>query len=184
MTEWRTDNLEFIGGHAATLLGDPRLVDTDRGKAIEFDGVDDGILLDVNPLQGLARFAIEIVFQPAADGPEEQRFLHVEETSTGNRALIELRMNRESRWTLNTFMRTGETGLTLLDRSVTYSAGQWHTATLTYDGETMTHAVDGVVEQSGTIRFAPLGAGRTSIGVRQNQVSWFKGRIHLIRFRS
>ena len=45
----------------------------------------------------------------------------------------------------------------------------------------MMHFVDGVRERSGDPRFRPLGAGRTSIGVRQNRVSWLRGRIHLIR---
>ena len=29
--------------------------------------------------------------------------------------------------------------------------------------------------------FKPLGAGSTSIGVRMNRVSWFKGRIAKVR---
>jgi acetyl esterase/lipase len=45
----------------------------------------------------------------------------------------------------------------------------------------MSHYVDGVLEATGAVAFKPLGRGRTSIGVRQNRVSWFKGRIHTIR---
>jgi hypothetical protein len=45
----------------------------------------------------------------------------------------------------------------------------------------MIQYVDRVREAGGAVRFKPLGAGRTSIGVRQNRVSWFKGRIYLIR---
>src|SRR5438128_1966313 len=40
---WTFDRLDRIGGHKTTVLGDPRLVDTPVGKAIEFDGVDDAI---------------------------------------------------------------------------------------------------------------------------------------------
>ena len=36
-------------------------------------------------------------------------------------------------------------------------------------------------ELSGPTTFVPLRGGRTSLGVRQNRVSWFKGRIHSIR---
>ena len=43
--EWRLDNLEQIGGHAVTIVGEPAVVDTDRGRAIQFDGVDDGLLI-------------------------------------------------------------------------------------------------------------------------------------------
>ena len=52
---------------------------------------------------------------------------------------------------------------------------------VTFDGQTMKHYVDGVLEQSGDVAFKPLAAGRTSVGVRQNRVFWFKGRIRQIR---
>ena len=38
---WTFDRLDRIGNHPTTVLGDPRVVDTPVGKAIEFDGVDD-----------------------------------------------------------------------------------------------------------------------------------------------
>ena len=70
-----------------------------------------------------------------------------------------------------------------LDRARTHPA-RWHVATLTFDGATMTHYVDGVRELSGPVAFKPLRAGRTSIGVRQNLISWFKGRISEVRITS
>jgi hypothetical protein len=178
---WNVDSLSRIGGHTVTVVGSPRVVDTDRGKAIEFNGETDGIFLDTNPLAGLQQFTIEIEFQPAAVGPEEQRFLHFQETQTENRALVELRLTPAGVWSLDTYLRYGETGLTLLDRNITHPAGRWHKAALTFDGRTMTHYVNGVREQSGDVEFKPLATGRTSIGVRQNQISWFKGRIRWIR---
>jgi acetyl esterase/lipase len=178
---WTVDNLSSIGGHPVQVLGNPRVVSTDVGPAVEFDGVDDGLLLDVNPLQGLPRFTVEVFFQPDADGPEEQRFFHAEEAGTGNRALIELRRLSEAKWTLDTYLRQGQAGLTLLDRSRLHVTGRWHVASLTYDGKTMTHFVNGQKELSGETAFGPLGAGTTSIGVRQNKVSFFKGRIRQIR---
>ena len=42
---WELDNLEEIGGHKVTVVGEPKVIDTPQGKAIEFDGVDDGIFL-------------------------------------------------------------------------------------------------------------------------------------------
>ncbi len=55
-------------------------------------------------------------------------------------------------------------------------------AALVHDGREMAHYVDGQREASGPLAFRPLGPGRTSIGVRQNRVSWFRGRIRAIRF--
>jgi beta-xylosidase/acetyl esterase/lipase len=178
---WTLDNLSKIGGHAVTVAGAPRVVQTPGGRAIEFNGTTDGLFVDANPLVGLERFTIDVLFEPAADGPEEQRFVHFEEAGSGNRALIELRRLPDATWTLDTFLRHGAASLTLIDRARTHPTGRWHTASLTYDGATMTHYVDGVREASGSVAFRPLAAGRTSIGVRQNRVSWFKGRIREIR---
>lgn len=180
-TYWRLDNLDRIGGHPVTIAGRPSVVATDIGPAIAFDGQDDGIFIEANPLGGLTRFTVEVVFQPAPDGPEEQRFLHFEEPASGNRALVELRLLGDTRWTLDTYLRSGDAGLTLLDRERAHLSARWHVAALTYDGKTMSHFVDGRRELSGSTVFAPLAGGRTSIGVRQNRVSWFKGLIHSIR---
>src|SRR5688500_14804837 len=103
--EWRIDNLQSIGGHAVTTVGTPRVVQTDRGPAVEFDGAGDGLLINVNPLAGLERFTVHVTFKPAPDGGEEQRFVHFEEAQTENRALIELRLSN-GRWALDTFLRS------------------------------------------------------------------------------
>jgi hypothetical protein len=180
---WRLDNLERIGGHALRTLGAPRVVETDRGPAIAFNGTTDGLLIDANPIAGLSAFTIDVLLQPDAGGREEQRFLHIEESGdTGSRALIELRMlPGGDSWSLDTFLRNREKGLTLLDRSKSHPAGRWHTVTLAYDGRVMQHSVNGHLELSGEIEFPTHRGGRTSLGVRQTLVSWFKGRIHTVR---
>ena len=179
--EWRIDDLQSIGGHPVTVLGSPRVVDTDLGKAVEFNGVADGLFVENNPLAGLATFTVEVLFSPAADGGAEQRFVHFEEAKTGNRALIELRLLPGASWCLDTYLRYGEAALTLIDREKTHPATGWHAAALVYDGKTMTQYVDGVRELAGEVSFTALGPGASSIGVRQNRVSWFKGRIRTIR---
>jgi hypothetical protein len=178
---WRLDNLEAIGGHRVAMAGAPKVVETPSGTAVEFNGLTDGLFLDVNPLAGLERFTIEVLFEPAADGPEEQRFLHVEEAGTGNRALVELRSLPDASFCLDTFLKHGDASLTLIDRLAAHPVSRWHAAALTFDGATMAHYVDGVQEASGRVAFRALGPGRTSIGVRLNRLSWFKGRIRLIR---
>ena len=178
---WPLDNLSRIGGHAVTLIGTPRVVTTPGGPAVEFDGAADGLLLDVNPIEGLAQFTVEAVFEPAPDGPAEQRFIHISENGSERRLMMETRLLPDRLWAFDTYLRMEAPGLTLLDRAKTHPAGTWHAGALIYDGKTMTSYVDGVRELSGEVTFAPLKAGRISIGVRQNLVSWFKGRIRLIR---
>ena len=178
---WPLDNLVRIGGHSVTVVGAPRVVSTTVGRAIEFNGATDGLVVEVNPIDGLDRFTVEALFEPSPDGPEEQRFLHISETGSERRLMMETRMLPDRTWCLDTYLRMEAPGLTLIDRVKTHSADSWHVASLTYDGRTMTSYVDGVRELSGEVSFAPLKPGRTSIGVRQNLVSWFKGRIALVR---
>jgi hypothetical protein len=181
-TTWVIDNTTAIGGAAVKVVGAPRVVETEVGRALEFNGASDGIFVEANPLEGLAQFTLEVLFSPAADGPPEQRFVHVEDTREGgNRALIETRMLGGGAWSLDTFLKQGTASLALLDRTLTHPANRWHVASLAYDGRTMTHYVDGVRELSGEVAFGPLGPGRTSLGVRQNLVYWFKGRIRMLR---
>jgi hypothetical protein len=158
------------------------VVDTPVGKAVEFNGATDGLFLDINPLAGLRQFTVEMLVEPAPDGPAEQRFLHIQEAAIDGRALIELRLTPDRTWCLDTFLKQGPVGLTLIDRTVRHPAGSWHAVGLTYDGATMVSYVDGKRELEGQIVLAPQGQGRTSIGVRQNRVSWFKGRIRMVRF--
>ena len=66
---WRVDNLEEIGGHAVTVAGSPRVVPTDIGPAVAFNGVSDGLFVEASVLEGLSRFTLDLVFQPDADGP-------------------------------------------------------------------------------------------------------------------
>ena len=157
---WTLDNLARIGGHAVTVIGTPRVVSTPVGKAVEFNGATDGFTLDVNPIEGLAQFTVEALFEPAPDGPEEQRFLHVSETGSERRLMMETRILPDRTWCLDTYLRMEAPGLTLLDRAKTHPAGRWHAASLTYDGKTMTSYVDGVRELSGEVVFEPLKAGR------------------------
>lgn len=46
---WNLDNLECIGGHKVSVVGKPRVIETDQGKAIEFDGREDGLVPGRNP---------------------------------------------------------------------------------------------------------------------------------------
>jgi xylan 1,4-beta-xylosidase len=180
-TVWTIDNTTRIGGHAVTLRGEPRAVPTSIGTALEFDGVDDGVFVESNPLEGLSRFTVEAIVQPKAGGAEEQRFLHIQESGAEDRALIEIRQLADGRWCLDSYLRDGDSQLTLIDRGRLHEPRRWYAVALTYDGRTMTHYVDGVRQGSGEVRFSALGAGPTSIGVRQNGVSWFKGLIREVR---
>src|SRR5437660_296784 len=75
---WTFDRTDKIGGHAVTVVGHPRVIDTPAGKAIEFNGVDDGIYIDVHPLAGAETYTWEAIFRPDG-GQAEQRWFHLEQ---------------------------------------------------------------------------------------------------------
>ena len=180
-TVWRVDQTGSIAGHTPTVLGAPRAVESPHGKVLSFDGVRDGLIVPANPLAGCEVFTIEVLFRPAAGGPEEQRFLHVEDES-GARALIETRLTPDGQWALDTFLLSGENRLPLLDRTRLHPANTWHWVALRYDGRRLSSFVNGVKELEGEVAFPPMKPGRVSLGVRQNLVYWFKGEIAEVRF--
>ena len=177
---WVFDDIHSIGGASVGLLGSPVVRHNGKFAALKFDGVRDGLILPYDPLQGLHRFTIEILFRPDLEGPPEQRFFHTED-KTGRRVLVELRL-ADGRWCLDTFLRDSLTQYrTLIDRTKTHAAGQWYWIALVYDGSAMAHYVSGVKELDGPVQFSPMSEGETSVGVRLNRVSWFKGEIREAR---
>jgi hypothetical protein len=159
------------------------LVTDEARTSIRFNGVSDGLILSTNPVDGWDQFTVEVFFKPDSDGPEEQRFVHFQDENA-NRGLIETRINPDGRWALDTFLYNSslDSGLTLLDRDINHPGDDWVWAALTYDGTTMSHYVNGNKELEGDIEFGPIGPGMISLGVRLNQVHWFKGEIQEIRF--
>ncbi len=171
------DRFDSVGGAVPAVLGAPVIAE----RAVRFDGVDDGLILPVNPLAGLAAFTIEVLLRPDTGGPEEQRFLHVEDEA-GARALLELRVNPDGRWALDTFLRDGPRELPLVDRAKSHPIGVWHWVALRYDGRTLSHYVNGRFELEGPVAFRPMAPrGRYSLGVRLNRVSWFRVSIGEVR---
>ena len=181
-TVWTLDNIKSIGGHRPRVLGAPRIASAATGgPALLFNGKSDGLILPVNPLRGLSKFTIEILFRPDADGLPAQRFVHIQD-DRDSRVMIETRLISSLSWSLDTFMLSGESGRPLLDRTRRHPTGRWTWVALVYDGKTMSDYVNGVKELEGPVNFAPMADGRMSLGVRLNRVYWFKGSIKELRF--
>jgi hypothetical protein len=178
---WTVENTATIGGHPVTVVGAPKISDTEHGRAVCFNGVDEGLVVEANPLAGLAEFTLEVLFKPEPGGAPEQRFVHMAEDGSENRALVELRMAPEGPWYLDTYLHKDDAKLALVRPETKHAAGTWYWAALTYRDGHMRHFVNGVEEAAGAVRMAPLGGGKTSIGVRLNRVSWFRGCIREVR---
>jgi hypothetical protein len=182
---WRVETTAVVGETKPLILGAPRAVVEDGRKAVRFNGTSDGLILDTNPLHGQRAFTIEVLFKPDGDGPPAQRFVHLEDVAE-NRALVETRITPDKKWYLDTFLfaKATDKGVTLVDKERLHPCDRWYWAALVYDGTTMSHYVNGVKELDGAIAFGPMKEGRTSLGVRLNQVFWFKGAIAELRLHS
>ena len=181
MTEtWAFDRLDRIGGHVTTVLGSPRVIDASVGKAIEFDGIDDAILVGVHPLAGAATFTWEAIFRPDG-GARAQRWFHLQEDGSQNRMLFEIRVAGDQ-WFLDAFAYSNGNEKALINKAALHAVGQWYHVAAVYDGTTYSNYVNGVKQLDFPIVLAPQQAGRTSIGVRVTLVDYFKGAIHSTRF--
>ena len=95
------DRLDRIGEHATTIHGNPRVIETPIGKAVEFDGVDDALFVEVHPLAGAKTFTWEAIFRPDG-GSIEQRWFHLQEAGSESRMLFEIRVVGDH-WFLDSF---------------------------------------------------------------------------------
>lgn len=176
---WEVNNLSEIGGMPVTKYGNPKVVNFGSFNAIEFDGVDDGILLNQNPVANADAFTLEVVFMPYSGGETEQRFVHVQQDDD-NRMLIELRSYNDE-WFLDTFIKSGSANRALYAEDFLHANESWHHAALVYENGRMWHYVDGELEMDSTMAYVTQATGTTSLGMRQNFRSYFKGAIRILR---
>jgi len=184
---WNLNRTDSIGGFVAAPLNEyPSSLSTIQGDALLFDGINDALFIQNNPLDDASSFTIEVIFRPdSSTNPNnaEQRYIHIRsQANDARRILLELRLTADQKWFLDTYIRSEVNNLTLKDSNKTHQTGKWYHAALVYDKGTMRHYVNGVEEGSGKVTFLPIENGQISIGARQNPRSWFKGAIRLIKF--
>jgi len=179
---WRLDDPKAVAGLPAEVLGAPRIEGPEGARYAVFNGHSDGFILPASPLAGWRAFTIEVLFRPDADGPKEQRFIHLQDVTT-RRLTLETRI-LDGQWALDTYLADGPSRRTLLDLKLLHPCDRWYWAALRYDSQTMTSLVNGKKELAGPVTFAPMVAAHSGIGVRLNRVYWFKGAIRELRFYS
>jgi len=165
------------------LYGTPKLIDTRLGAAVEFDGEDDGVLLNSVPVAGMEEFTIEMIFKPYGNAAFEQRFLHMGEFR-GARIMFESRVNEDNTWYFDAFVHLGDkaNSKALIDPSKTHPTDHWYNLTLVVGRDGIESCVNGVKECSYPLPYRPvISGGTSSVGVRQNLVCWFKGAVFKIK---
>ena len=184
MKEWNLSSMDSVGGHETEIVGSPRLIATDTGRAVEFDGVGDALVVDTNPVMGFEAFTAEVIFQPYPGGLFAQRFFHVQEGDSDNRLLFETRLTDDGEWFLDTCLQAGAEGQVLFAEDFVHAIGPWYHAAVVVSDGWFRHYVDGELELETEIAFTPLGQGKPCVGVRINRVCWYKGAMRTARFSS
>ena len=67
----------MIGGHKTEVLGHPAVIESPYGKAVEFHGDGDAVIVPEHPLAGAKAFTWEVIFRPDSGGAEAQRFFQL-----------------------------------------------------------------------------------------------------------
>jgi hypothetical protein len=183
---WRFHRTDKLGGHKTEVHGHPTVISSPDGKAVEFHGDGDAIIVPEHPLAGATAFTWEVIFHPDADGPEAQRFFHIAEQdpATGkdsdNRLLFEIRIV-DKQWCLDSFAGNRGANLTLLNCKALHPLGPWYRVTTVWDGKVMKNYVGDELQGEGPLAMGPEGPGRSSIGMRLNRVYPFKGAVLMSR---
>jgi hypothetical protein len=178
---WTFDRLDGIAGHKTKVEGHPRVIDWRGGKAMEFNGVDDALFIEAQPLKDAATFSWEVIFRPDPGGHPEQRFFHLQERDTQDRFLFEIRL-KAGNWFLDSFVMSKAGSKALFNSDHEHLLGEWYHVAQVYDGHAYRNYVNGILENEAEVAFTPNGAGETSVGVRFNHRDYFKGAVAKARF--
>lgn len=178
-TEWLVAALLQNKTEETNALGNPKIVDSPYGDAVAFDGIDDALFLKEMPLKGLESFTVEMIFKPETNAVFEQRVLQIGEI-TGDRMLLEIRAV-DTNWYFDGFVASKGVKLALANEELIHPLGKWYHVAFVVTPNSLTTFVNGIQELQQNYTFNPIKQGQTSIGVRMNKVSWFKGAIYKIQ---
>jgi hypothetical protein len=178
-TVWIVSELKEKMKGKVKIIGNPGTTKCKYGEALTFNGTSDGLLLESMPLKNLNEFTVEVIFEPQSGGGFEQRYLHLGEVQ-GDRVLLELRAT-PTQWYADSFIKVGEENVTLISPQLLHPLDSWYHLAYVNDNGKFTVYINGTRELSGELKLPALKSGNTSLGMRQNEVSWFKGAIYEVR---
>jgi hypothetical protein len=194
-TTWRFDSLTSIGGVQPTILGTPKVVPTNIGKAIHFHGnatSGDALFIPTNPLADTIPYTFEVIFRPSHEGVAEQRFFHIQELNqeqdSESRRMFELRIHGD-KWCLDTVAvntvpgQPARSGIMLnCDEQHLFPLDRWYAIAAVYDGKILRSYVNGILQGETPVALLPLGPSGTSVGTRYTKRDYFTGDIFSARF--
>lgn len=181
-TSWKFNNLTSIGGIAVTPEGNPEIITINKDSAYLFDGTEDRVVIDNNPLIGLDEFTFEVVFRVDRGGVAEQKFIHMQ----GNpdvRILFELEFLNDSMWYMDNYIKSGNgADMNFIDPTQLYPANRWYHAALVYKNNEFKRYINYKTVNTTTLTWVPPTDGSISVGARMNKVNYMTGSVREIRF--
>jgi len=191
-TTWLINNTTNIGGHTVKVLGNPRVIRTPHGDAVQFNGSTDGLVVSKNFLAGLTNFTVELLFKPyplTVPQAREPRIVHVQSGNPpDHRLTLEARVNTNTTphtFFLDTFVRFGDGDFrrTLFNEQHPHPVGDWSHLAVTYDGTNFCNFFNGQLEMCSTLKgMGFTNTGATWIGQRANNTGYFEGAVLALRF--
>ena len=184
---WDVNNISSIGGNKVESFGSPKVIETDNGKAVEFQKSPDQLIVQNNPLGDATEWTIELIVKPYALGSSKlnaPRILHIQVPGNANkRVLIEMRVTTAGKWYFDGYIRSTKGGLALIDPKLTHDVDKWYNGTITYKEGVFTTFINGVKELTGNVTYEQIGSEAVvSLGARMNKVAYFKGAIRRVIF--
>jgi hypothetical protein len=180
LVDWVLSDLLNSPSENTVVIGNPETITSPYGDAVLFNGVSEGILIDYSPLQNLSDFTIEVIMRPDTGGLKAQRFLHMGEMN-GDRVMFETRLTNDGQWYLDAYVKSIEASVIMIDSTKLHPLGEWYNFTLVNKNGALEVFLNGTSEFIEKIPFSAFSEGKTSVGVRQNKVSWYKGAIYQVR---
>lgn len=191
---WNIDNLTSISGNQVISFGNPKIITTELGNALEFNATavtapgtnaGDRIQIKGNPLgTSNSEFTIEMIFKPYTTATDfAPRIFHIcrPDSMSGPRVMT-MEIRSKSVWTTDFYIKS-VTGSGIMG-TTTYPTNQWMHMAMTYKNGVVKGYVNGVLDvtYSGTMFTGMPPTAEVSLGGRMNNVNYFKGAIRKLIF--
>lgn len=149
---------------------------------LEFNGINDGLYHPQNPLYGTTdSFYVEMMIYVDRKANPEQRFLHMGSKKGEPRMLFETRLSSSTGWYLDTVLADHKNAVFLMAPKFSHPFDTWAKVKMIYQNSRVSTFVNDIREIDQPFEFSGIYEHGLSIGVRQNLISWFHGKIKYLR---
>jgi hypothetical protein len=194
---WDISNLNTIGGFHVDFTGNPAIISTPDGDAVEFNpaiendpaaGTGDRLQIMGNPLGTDTEFTIEMIFKPYSSTASLQpRVLHIcqpDSASSGARTMT-METRSSDVWYGDFFIKSVN-GSGIIDATKTHHADQWMHMAMTYKSGVIKGYVNGSLDATyaatGSFYTGLPATAEVSLGGRMQGKYYFRGAIRKLIF--